>query len=70
LKLKHIKYYESCFDVNNFHKICRKPQFNQIITAVFAAEGLSFKVETDFDDFFNFIDRSIVFDDFNFVLSI
>jgi hypothetical protein len=70
LKVKLIRYYESCFNVNHFHKICRKPQFNQIITEVLAAEGLSFNLETDFDDFFNFIDRSIVFDDFNFVLSI
>jgi predicted ATP-binding protein involved in virulence len=70
LKLKLTRYYESCLNLRDFHKICRKPQMAQIITDVLATEGLTFHIEQDFDEFFNYIDTSIVWDDFNFVLSI
>jgi AAA15 family ATPase/GTPase len=70
LKLKLIRYYESCLNIRDFHKICRKPQMAQIITDVLATEGLPFHIEHDFDEFFNCIDIGIIWDDFRFVLGI
>jgi hypothetical protein len=52
------------------HKICRKPHFTQIINEVLAPEGLDFDLEQDFDELFYLIDRTTLFDEFNFILNI
>ncbi len=70
LKMKMDAYYKACLTLKNAHKICRKPHFTQIINDVLLLEGLSFDLEQNFDELFFLIDRTTLFDDFNFILNI
>lgn len=65
------RYYETCFTVNNIHKICRKTHLEQILKNVLQLENIDFQLETGFDELFSFINNSsLFFDEYNFLLNI
>jgi ABC-type cobalamin/Fe3+-siderophores transport system ATPase subunit len=59
LKIKLKAYYESCFNIENMHKICRKPHFEQILNSVLAQWGMDFNIESDFDPLFQNVNTTL-----------
>lgn len=71
LKIRLSDYYKSCFNLNQMHKICRKPQLEKILQEVLAPENITFTLEQDFDDIFNLIGSSVpMFDGYKLILSL
>jgi hypothetical protein len=68
LKMNLLNYYKTCFNPQDFHKICRKAQMENIIASVLEPEGILFTLDNDFDELFHTM-RDI-FNKYEFVLGI
>jgi AAA15 family ATPase/GTPase len=68
LKMNLLNYYKTCFNPKDFHKICRKPQIENIIAAVLEPEGLSFTLDNDFGTLLDTMKD--MFTKYEFILSI
>jgi hypothetical protein len=68
LKMNLLNYYRTCFNLQDFHKICRKEQTEKIIQSVLEPEGLDFELAKNFDALFTLMKD--VFTKYEFVLSI
>jgi predicted ATP-dependent endonuclease of OLD family len=68
LKMNLLNYYRTCFNIQDFHKICRKEQTEKIIKSVLEPEGLDFELAKNFDALFTLMKD--VFTKYEFILSI
>ena len=63
------EYHKSVLETNQHYQLMKKEDVEIIINNVFKDVDLSFSVETDFFDLIKIIDKSVWFDEWNFLLN-